>query len=195
MNKKVLAGFVVLLVSAIAGWGVVFSMGSIPDADGTIHGCYQNHKNDNQVQGQLRVVSDAANCKENETPLSWNQEGQQGPPGPAGVLSFYTVSDTVVAQGVGDLEDLMLEVLCDSGDVVVGGVVCDGVQGLAFTPKEEGEIINQVHNEFEGEEAQNIGTELLMYFTKTESIDVVIYQLKKVKEAMLDEQPKEAVQV
>jgi len=59
-----------LLVSALAGLGVgVLAMGSIPDSDGTVHGCYG-------VQGQLRVVSDAGKCKDNETVLSWNQPQQ-----------------------------------------------------------------------------------------------------------------------
>jgi hypothetical protein len=73
MNIKLLAAIVVLVVSAVAGWGVVFSMGSIPATDGTIHGCFRNHKNDNEVQGWLRVVSELARCKKNETQLSWNQ--------------------------------------------------------------------------------------------------------------------------
>lgn len=76
MNKKLLAVFLVLLVSAIGGWGLVFSLGSIPDADGTIYGCYQTHNNDQEKQGQLRVVGEPSKCKNNETPLSWNQPAQ-----------------------------------------------------------------------------------------------------------------------
>ncbi len=34
--------------------------------------------------GHLRIVSSAADCKPNETPLSWNIAGQPGPTGPTG---------------------------------------------------------------------------------------------------------------
>src|SRR5687767_5303801 len=49
----------------------------------TIHACVAN-------TGALRIVGAAATCKNNETPLSWNIAGPQGPvgltgpPGPSG---------------------------------------------------------------------------------------------------------------
>lgn len=74
MRKKIYAVFSIMFVSALAGAAMVsFAMGSIPDNDGTLHGCYQNHKNSKEVQGQLRLVSNPANCKNNETAISWNQ--------------------------------------------------------------------------------------------------------------------------
>ena len=39
----------------------------------TIHACFTNHKTDAEKQGQLRIVSDPANCQQNETPISWNK--------------------------------------------------------------------------------------------------------------------------
>lgn len=35
--------------------------------------------------GQVRIVSQNTPCKDNETTLSWNQQGPQGIPGPTGV--------------------------------------------------------------------------------------------------------------
>lgn len=79
MNKKVVAAFVVLLVSGVAGWSVVFATGSIP-ADGAIHGCFKNHATIKEAKGGLRVVSHPAKCRGNETPLSWNQPHQSSAP-------------------------------------------------------------------------------------------------------------------
>ena len=66
---------------AIVALAVCVAISWIPEAaatDGLIHGCVTNNK------GMLRVVSDPSGCKSNETPLSWNQAGQQGEPGPQG---------------------------------------------------------------------------------------------------------------
>ena len=91
MEKRLLTIVVVLLVSALTGWGVVLSMGStIPDADGTIHACYKTHENDNENQGQLRIVSDPANCKSNEESISW--QGPTPTPEPPPVLFTLTVT-------------------------------------------------------------------------------------------------------
>ncbi len=35
--------------------------------------------------GQIRIISQNIGCKDNETALSWNQQGPQGIPGPSGV--------------------------------------------------------------------------------------------------------------
>ena len=39
----------------------------------TIHACFTNHNTDAEKQGQLRIVSDPANCQLNETPISWTK--------------------------------------------------------------------------------------------------------------------------
>lgn len=36
------------------------------------------------TNGSLRIVESTTTCKSNETPLSWNQQGVQGPPGQGG---------------------------------------------------------------------------------------------------------------
>ncbi len=64
----------VVLVGAI---GIVRA--TIPGTGGVVHGCYQNNN------GSLRVVDDPTTCKNNETPLAWNQQGVPGPQGPQGI--------------------------------------------------------------------------------------------------------------
>ena len=69
---------------AIAATALVggIAVAAIPDAGGVISGCYRVSEDDQK--GQLRVVNDAANCRNNELPISWNQVGPQGLPGPQG---------------------------------------------------------------------------------------------------------------
>ena len=63
----------------IAG-GIAYA--SIPDAAGMIHGCYRTSLDDQK--GQLRVVSEPGNCRNNELPIAWSVTGPPGPPGPPG---------------------------------------------------------------------------------------------------------------
>jgi glycine rich protein len=80
-------------LSALLGGTVVYA--SIPESSGVIDGCYLNTAGGilppgiRRSQGTLRVVdpSKGQACDPNETALSWNQVGQQGPlgeQGPAG---------------------------------------------------------------------------------------------------------------
>jgi hypothetical protein len=57
----------------VALGGVAFA--TIPDSNGEIHGCFK------KANGDLRVVSSAGDCRNNERPIAWNQEG---PPGSGG---------------------------------------------------------------------------------------------------------------
>src|SRR5688572_25782723 len=45
--------------------------------DGVIHACYDK-------KGMLRIVASESSCSQNETPISWNQEGPQGDKGDKG---------------------------------------------------------------------------------------------------------------
>jgi hypothetical protein len=78
---KVRTRFWVLLASvlllATAG-GIAYA--TIPDTDGVIHGCYT------KGGGILSVIDPAAGqtCSSQQTPLSWNQQGPKGDPGPQG---------------------------------------------------------------------------------------------------------------
>ncbi len=93
--------WLVVLTTAVVlvATGAVFATGSIPDSDGAINGCYldsggsgdedgdEDDDDDREGrggQGQLRVVSDPAECHQDETAISWNQVGTEGPIGPTG---------------------------------------------------------------------------------------------------------------
>ncbi len=71
-------GLVVAAVALVLAIGGV-AYATIPDASGTIHGCYDG-------RGALRVVDpqSGGSCLAGETALSWNQQGVAGPPGATG---------------------------------------------------------------------------------------------------------------
>ena len=60
---------VALIGVAIGLSGVAFA--TIPDSNGTIHGCYG-------PQGNLRVVETAGDCRTSEKPLNWSQGTEVG---------------------------------------------------------------------------------------------------------------------
>jgi hypothetical protein len=74
---------VVICGLAAGALGIAVAAG-IPDGGGVIHACY------NTTNGEVRLVESAADCKNREQAISWNQTGPQGPqgitgpPGPAG---------------------------------------------------------------------------------------------------------------
>jgi hypothetical protein len=70
-----------LAVVALAAMGVGAAVAAIPNANGTINGCYNN------TNGALRVIDTAKGqtcVKPSETPIQWSQTGPQGPIGPQG---------------------------------------------------------------------------------------------------------------
>lgn len=87
--RRNVVAYLALGVALAAAGGVAYS--SIPDAQGVIHGCYDN------ANGTLRVIDTDGSglCRGGETALDWNQQGQPGltghtgPPGPAGVALTY----------------------------------------------------------------------------------------------------------
>jgi hypothetical protein len=66
------ATVIALAALVVALGGVAYA--TIPDSNGTIHGCYK------KANGTLRVVDEGAGCRSSEKSLDWNQ---QGPPGEA----------------------------------------------------------------------------------------------------------------
>lgn len=68
------------LVVGLVGWATLALGGATLALDdgNTLHGCV------GQGAGALRVVDSAADCKTNEAPLEWNQQGTAGPAGPTG---------------------------------------------------------------------------------------------------------------
>jgi phage tail-like protein len=71
---------VVLLLAAVTGV-VLANARSIPNAEGVFYGCYLDHQDPGERQGNLRLVSDPDQCRANETAVSWNQVGPEGPRG------------------------------------------------------------------------------------------------------------------
>ncbi|MGH9137863.1 MAG: hypothetical protein ACRD0G_12560 [Acidimicrobiales bacterium] len=128
----------IVVVTAVAvASGVAY--GAIPGADGVLHGCYQATGG---ATGALRVVDEGGQCRVGERPISWNERGPagdpgpQGPPGetgpagpagpqgesgatgPAGVSGYNThVSEVMVTAGSNEV----LEAKCDSGTKAMGG--------------------------------------------------------------------------
>ena len=75
----------------VALGGVAFA--GLPGASGTIHGCVGTGN------GNLRVVEAAAECRKNERPVAWNQEGPPGPPGGGVVARMRSGPITVPPPG------------------------------------------------------------------------------------------------
>jgi hypothetical protein len=73
----------------------VVAYAAIPDEAGVISACYQ------QPSGQLRVIDAAAgeSCRRNELPLSWNQKGPKGDPGPASSSGTVPLGDVTLSDG------------------------------------------------------------------------------------------------
>jgi hypothetical protein len=101
------AGVVALgLMLALIG-GIAYA--AIPDANGVIHGCYHN------VSGNLRVVDPATSCLPSETAITWNQSGQQGPPG----LSGYEQKSHQMFLVPNQVAEVTVN--CSAGKKVLGG--------------------------------------------------------------------------
>jgi len=77
--RRNVVAYLALVAALGAAGGVAYS--SIPDAQGVIHGCYDD------TTGALRVIDTDGSgvCRGGETALDWNQEGQPGPTGHTGL--------------------------------------------------------------------------------------------------------------
>lgn len=76
-NRWALVCLITGLVAASV-FGVVVA-GGIPGPNGVIRACYR------ESNGDVRLVENASECRNNENFIRWNQTGQEGPQGPAGV--------------------------------------------------------------------------------------------------------------
>jgi hypothetical protein len=77
-----LAASALALIAVLFGAATAYA--AVIGSDNVIHGCYNTkaHKGAHE----LLVLDTGATCPSNTTPLSWNQQGSQGPagaPGPA----------------------------------------------------------------------------------------------------------------
>jgi hypothetical protein len=68
---------IALTALVVALGGVAYA--TIPDSNGTIHGCFK------KSNGDLRVVESSAGCKADESSIQWNQQG------PSNVRTFGDV--------------------------------------------------------------------------------------------------------
>ena len=76
LRSRLAAGVAGTMVALTVVGGM--AVATIPDANDVIHACYKSSN------GDLRAVDSAADCKNSETHLTWNQKGPEGPQGPIG---------------------------------------------------------------------------------------------------------------
>jgi len=76
-RKRIWIPALVLSLAVMLGGGAL-AMGTIPDASGVFHACYNTHN------GAVRLVVSGP-CRNNERLVTWNQAGQPGPQGPQGL--------------------------------------------------------------------------------------------------------------
>jgi hypothetical protein len=112
------------LVAGSAIAAVAIALAAIPDASGVIHACYKNKG------GALRAVNSAADCKNTETALPWNQTG------PAGVSGYEIINNlgTLPLNGT-----VAVIAACSAGKRVIGGgYVVPAVGDLVSLSRPEG---------------------------------------------------------
>lgn len=80
MNRtRSLPAKLILVAAGVVSLAVLGSTVAMASHDGTtVHACTS------KANGDVRVVGSAADCKNNETALAWNQQGPTGPIGPQG---------------------------------------------------------------------------------------------------------------
>lgn len=113
-----------ITVGMLLAGGIAYAF---PASNGVIHGCVSN-------SGNLRVINTESGqvCRSNETNLTWNQQGPQGPPGPAATIPAGTASG--LRQLVGSLDPSQLGTTeqleyCPSGQVVLSASAWLTTQG------------------------------------------------------------------
>jgi type VI secretion system secreted protein Hcp len=99
MRRSSKALKIAIPTAAALGAGAAIAVGSIPGSDGVITGCYLKTVSNIDIQryGQLRVIdtsqpaqnpnggpNEQGACLPDETKITWNQSGPQGPAGPTG---------------------------------------------------------------------------------------------------------------
>lgn len=85
--------------------GAAFASGTVPGSGGVINACYQNHSGNLSVLLPNGGKSDQGNgdhsggCGKDQTPISWNQAGAQGPQGAIGKTGAQGPQGATGAQG------------------------------------------------------------------------------------------------
>ena len=112
MFRRLLIGMTVVI--ALTAIGVAWA--TIPSKDGTINACYM------KATGIVRIIDpDTQQCHRWETPISWNQAGPQGLPGPQGPggVSGYEQKSHQEWLAAGTYKQV--SVRCSAGKKVLGG--------------------------------------------------------------------------
>jgi hypothetical protein len=107
MKKTFVTIGITVFVVGIVLFGTAYL--ALAQGDNIINACVAK-------DGSMRIVAVEEQCKNKETPLSWNKQGE---PGPVGVLGFYTVTSEVEVPGTS--LGFGTTARCDIGDVVTGG--------------------------------------------------------------------------
>jgi hypothetical protein len=109
MRRMILAAFTGLVLGLTS-----VAVASIPDSNGVIHACRDTRN------GALRAIDTEAGqqCGKNETPLTWNQTGPQGP---GGISGYQIVTASFAWPGGSGSIGGTLEAQCPSGKKVLGG--------------------------------------------------------------------------
>ena len=127
--------------------GILLSVGmmTIISAQGDVITACVNNQN-----GNTRIVSSSADCRNSEHSIQWNTQGEAGPQGPAGLVgpigpqgpagvSGYQIVEVDHVVGAGGF--LRETTLCPAGKVVLGGgaqVVGEGTADFDTTLQESG---------------------------------------------------------
>jgi hypothetical protein len=90
-----------------------------------IYGCVKNN-------GQLSIASGPGQCKNNETEISWNSTGPQGPPGVAAGISAAVWGEYILDPTQGSTENCSVPSF-RGADSIVGTPLNDGECRLTFT--------------------------------------------------------------
>ena len=123
-NKTML----ILVAVACAALGAGVATATIPDASGTIHGCYK------KTNGNLTLVDTdkGGTCQASEAAAGWSQTGVQGLPGPQGVQGQQGQQGSTGPDGVDDYSIVSAQATtsggnatavasCPTGSTAVGG--------------------------------------------------------------------------
>ena len=93
--------------------GIALAIHSNPNE---LHACYKNNN------GQMRYVTDPADCLPSEIILTWNQQGLQGPQGPAGPAGeLSNVTLAFADSAVADQTFAYAAAECPTGTLATGG--------------------------------------------------------------------------
>src|SRR5882724_13660152 len=91
----------VLTIGALVAIGAAttaVAVADTPSVDQQIHACVSRGLIGIGA-GSIRIVSDTNQCRGNETPLTWNQQGPAGPQGAPGPQGATGAQGPVGAQG------------------------------------------------------------------------------------------------